>query len=319
METDEARWGYCQTCVEQGGSSHAGRFPLTDTDTGMTNPEDGYSYCVRHRCNLPGCRRPRDGDPWRCKRDAIKSAARGFNEPGASKSWETSAVVTRAEPSQLSSKFAKRSCQVCGSSFVDLTSPGIPPGGPVCCSRHRCSSPGCYKPREPSISPTIFEQFRPFSRLKIMYRWTCAEHNLSNSKSSNRTQPESRHCEACGASTREARYCSRHQSAHAECSNPRVEPLCDGNWLCDESHFHTPAMPLKPNTYDPLERQRHSRLRSMLNWKPLRRSRTENHADSLGLDEPPAPVQTEADDLPTEPPPRYSIVVMEEPTTLDKK
>ncbi|KAH7163566.1 hypothetical protein B0J13DRAFT_538820 [Dactylonectria estremocensis] len=332
MEADKARWGYCQTCVEQGGSSHPGRFPLMKTDTDMTNPEDGYSYCVRHRCNLPGCRRPRGGDPWRCKRDALRSAARDLKELGASKSWEISAAVTRPESSQLS-KYAQRFCQVCGASFVDLTSPGIPPGGPVCCSRHRCSSPGCYKPREPSMSPTIFEQFRPFSRLKMMYRWTCAEHNLSNSKSSHRTKTKSRRCEACGTPVQdaslpivssEARYFSRHQCDHASCSKPQVEPLCDGNWLCDKNDFHTPAMPSgaetrtatppqtppKSNTYEPpLANQRHSRVRSMLNWRLLLRSRTENRAEFPALDEAPAPMQTEAEDFPIEPPPRYSTVV----------
>lgn len=453
----------CHTCVAS--HNHNGRPHIVES--AIYNPEDGNSYCSRHRCTLPGCTRPRDGfSLWWCKNEDHKSGAMAPskdasngtpNDPPQPQDWVCGTCTVRVEdldmaystdglmfysqhrcsvfgcgesrydltpwcklhqdakgreaadnpaPSQSLSN-AVRKCQVCDIPFTDMTNT-VPQDGPGCCSRHRCNHQGCYKPRAGNAAIFNLHRFKPFASGRQISNLACAEHS-PHTPTPSATQSHFRRCEACGASIKDINlpafpsgvcYCAPHRCTHPGCPKPRVEIFGELTWFCEEGHLSTPLLPSQPGTrtatpplvspispkppkpttpdpppceacvnvkaktgFDskcsrhrctwpgcsspradswhcsshlgwedirfppkatpvaptPPTKQRHSRVRSLLNWKPLLRNRKDSRSDPDTLPEPPPPTETETKEPPIKQPPRYSTIIQEECTTLLEK
>ncbi|KAI5457154.1 hypothetical protein BGZ63DRAFT_84027 [Mariannaea sp. PMI_226] len=310
---------YCKACSRPGGRwSHTQIQPPV-----LLYPSHGYNYCIRHRCCVDGCAKPRGGGNatwWSCIDHASTSSEK---------------TASNSSPGQPQPRPERVQCYYCSATFI-CNEPIDFRFGRGYCIRHRCTYSGCPKSRD-QISLDGFT-------------WTCKDHSPSTTKlpskppdSSPKPEdtpskpeglppkaPSAPNKECCRISSGNQRrkgtvfqyldsssFCTRHRCTEPGCDLPRVEKISEGKlWFClthqklmpisaasevsiatdNPAVMEAPPITESTASTDTLpKKQRHSRVRSMLNWKAfLRSSKTINTPppDSQRL---PAPFMIEAD------------------------
>lgn len=138
--------------------------------TAVYNPSDRNYYCTRHRCCVGYCTEPRDEQLlWWCVDHTgvipTPSAVRSDSRPSATSSAFLGPQPVKPGISAPPIKPQSVACLGCGGRPFIYTEP-IQVGDNVhYCRRHRCTHPGCAKPRANARHDAI--------------TWTCEDHRPS--------------------------------------------------------------------------------------------------------------------------------------------
>ncbi|KAH6889165.1 hypothetical protein B0T10DRAFT_48042 [Thelonectria olida] len=251
------------------------------------------SYCIRHRCCLEGCTKPRnDATSWWWCVDHNSNSGAG-----------TIIFNSKAAPSKPRIEPQSVYCLDCPRTFA-CTEPITFQNGRGYCQRHRCTRPACAKGRSAGISWTCVDHLpeRNLSASKPLAQNTATQEAIP--KSTDAPAAQQKACQACLSNRQgkskadEGWFCIRHRCVSHGCNSPRIENSAEGEpWYCSA---HQPPKPVdqtldEPPVIETPKKQRHSRMRSVLNWKTLLSSRKT-------INTPPPTSKEPSDDKKPQPP-----------------